>query len=560
MGYTNPARIMNKQALAIIDGGEQVQNQLLTTASEISESVKIQKEQKDKLEEANIKLENNFYDGLQQATKNHGQLDRKVAGQFEELTSSFVEVNRLAALGPPEGISKTEANLRRRELMNTPKEFAEQASYLTTEVAAYGEALSNGSMSSTGSPVNKAVLDALYNDRQVEIARDNGEFFYYIPKMDKKGNPLPWPENEGMLNGTKLAERSQLGESMFNNKADISGITGAAWKKFSGEEEGVEKFVKSDYYRRGAPHPVTGEPMMNIPEGQEQLISVPVEGSKDLFITDVESSGVFQTQLGDQKSMLSVWQDEIPDGEEVADANGVEPGQPNYIPTYPPSSLGAFAADGNALGIDLKAMGLTMEEWQNSIYGEYPTNITPEQKSLIQENQGKAAKRYMAESAWDNNALAAGTTKAKGMRKIVEPEEKLIKPGSGDKDDTKSPWNLVKNDKTRRLKFEVAEKKRSEIESKFKFLPDVMDEKAIEEVERQMGFAPGDFASEIGSSKEEFEKFALKQVGIDDEFEIIESSKIEEDVKRAKVGSTIVIKGVNYRVISKNGKKMIVKA
>ena len=127
-------------------------------------------------------------------------------------------------------------------------------------------------MSSIGSPTNKAVLDAMYNDRDVEIARENGEFFYYIPKKNKAGVNLPWPENEGSLNGTKLAERSQAGEDLFDLKANTSGVTKTIWNKLSGEETGLGEYTITKTFENGDIHPTSGKPIEGLEDGYVQVI------------------------------------------------------------------------------------------------------------------------------------------------------------------------------------------------------------------------------------------------------------------------------------------------
>lgn len=530
MSYTNPSRIINKTAQEVQKGGQRMQDQLLTTSAEIAKASQIQKKQLAQLEEENIERENNFFDSVQNSTKGHQHLDSKVANTFEGLTKDYVEINRLAALGPPEGISKTEANLRRREIEQTPKQFQEQAGYLEIEVKKYGDALKNGTMSSIGSPTNKAVLDAMYNDRDVEIARENGEFFYYIPKKDKDGKNLPWPENEGSLNGTKLAERSQSGEDLFDLKTDTGGLTKTIWNKLSGEETGLGEYTITKSFENGDIHPTSGKPIEGLEDGYVQVIQMPNTGKKQNFIEEVEASGMLDGMLGDQKAMLSVWQDNIADGEEQDDG------------TYPPNTLGSFAQPGNELDIDLDAMGLTMEEWQNSVYGEYPTDITEEQKTLIQTNQAKAAKRYLANNSWDENSLSPGASKTIGKRK--KPDQKIDSP-AGVKNTgkpTKSLWELSKNNLKARENFEEVRAKKEDITSKFKFLPKVIDANTIEKVEAEMGFDGGSFSDQEGRSKEEFEKFLLEQIGVDANFLQLEEGYNKEQGINNKTTTTKVNK------------------
>jgi hypothetical protein len=529
MSYTNPSRIINKTAQEVQKGGQRMQDQLLTTSAEIAKASQIQKKQLAQLEEENIERENNFFDSVQNSTKGHQHLDSKVANTFEGLTKDYVEINRLAALGPPEGISKTEANLRRREIEQTPKQFQEQAGYLEIEVQKYGDALKNGTMSSIGSPTNKAVLDAMYNDRDVEIARENGEFFYYIPKKDKDGKNLPWPENEGSLNGTKLAERSQSGEDLFDLKTDTGGLTKTIWDKLSGEETGLGEYTITKSFENGDIHPTSGKPIEGLEDGYVQVIQMPNTGKKQNFIEEVEASGMLDGMLGDQKAMLSVWQDNIADGEEQEDG------------TYPPNTLGSFAQPGNELDIDLDAMGLTMEEWQNSAYGEYPTDITEEQKTLIQTNQAKAAKRYLANNSWDENSLSPGASKTIGKRK--KPDQKIDSPDvKNTGKPTKSLWELSKNNLKARENFEEVRAKKEDITSKFKFLPQVIDANAIEKVEAEMGFDEGSFSDQEGRSKEEFEKFLLEQIGVDANFLQLEEGYNKEQGINNKTTTTKVNK------------------
>jgi len=530
MSYTNPSRIINKTAQEVQKGGQRMQDQLLTTSAEIAKASQIQKKQLAQLEEENIERENNFFDSVQNSTKGHQHLDSKVANTFEGLTKDYVEINRLAALGPPEGISKTEANLRRREIEQTPKQFQEQAGYLELEVKKYGESLKNGTMSSIGSPTNKAVLDAMYNDRDVEIARENGEFFYYIPKKDKDGKNLPWPENEGSLNGTKLAERSQSGEDLFNLKTETGGLTKTIWDKLSGEETGLGEYTITKSFENGDIHPTSGKPIEGLEDGYVQVIQMPNTGKKQNFIEEVEASGMLDGMLGDQKAMLSVWQDNIADGEKQEDG------------TYPPNTLASFTDEGGgSLGISLADMGLTMEEWQNSAYGEYPTDIGDEQKALIQTNQAKAAKRYLANNSWDENSLSPGASKTIGKRK--KPDKKIDSPSNVNTGKpTKSLWELSKNNLKARQNFEEVRAKKEDITSKFKFLPEVIDTNAIEKVEAEMGFDEGSFSDQEGRSKEEFEKFLLEQIGVDANFLQLEEGYNKEQGINNKTTTTKVNK------------------
>ena len=444
MSYKNPSRIINRQAQAIQAGGERIQNQVLETAGEYAAGVALQKKQLEELEEENVQLESNLIDNANSATKNWSGADQEVVGLFDGLIDQRMEIKRLVDLGPKRGgISKRDGMLRTKEIEGAPEQFAAEAKYIAGQVQDYGAALNDSSLSSIGSVETKAVLNALHQKQDVKIHREGGEFFYYLPKKDAQGNLLPWPDNEGKLNGTVLMDKAAEGKDLFSKKQDISGVIDLAWEKNNEAELGdLGEYIKEEVVRNGSIHPVTGE-VIEMEEGYEQVITLPRTDNRDKYIEKVESSSMLTPLLGDQKKMLSVWQDTIDDGEET----GVDPVTGSKI--YTPNSLGSFAQEGNELGISLTDMGLTMDQWQNSVYGEYPTGIGDDQKALIQQNQSKAAKRYMANLSWDKNSLAAGGHSSSGKRKIVEKAEpnsstKRTFKGEGGKDYSNTETNNIR--------------------------------------------------------------------------------------------------------------------
>mgnify|MGYP003111023948 FL=1 len=400
MSYSNPQRIRNKE----FDALEKMTNTFDQTSQGIFNIVKTQKEYDQKLQESNIDKESKLRDKINEFTKpGAGQLDNNVVKFWDEKVANYVDNLNLAANGE---ITQREAMLRNKQIEGLIPMFKENANMLYENASSLQDAIDNGTLSSTGSVASKEVLNRLNNNGYVDIIEKDGAIYYWAPELNEDGQPI---EGSGvMLNGSEMYANAD--KALFNNKADVSGVLSTGWNKFSGEESGISDYVKTIAVKNGDKHPITGEVISGLEDGYEQVIRVPVTDAKNDFIAEVEASAYLNPVLGNEKEMLSVWQDVIPDGE--PDENG----------EYPPNTLGFFASGGDPnLEIDLDAMGLTMEQWQNSVYGEYPDDLEPEQIAAIDKAQKDVAKRWMSNSMWDENSISAGASKTIGKRKIPPP-------------------------------------------------------------------------------------------------------------------------------------------
>ena len=399
MSYSNPQRIRNKE----FDALEKMTNTFDQTSQGIFNIVKTQKEYDQKLQESNIDKESKLRDKINEFTKpGAGQLDNNVVKFWDEKVANYVDNLNLAANGE---ITQREAMLRNKQIEGLVPMFKANANMLYENASSLQDAIDNGTLSSTGSVASKEVLNRLNNNGYVDIIEKDGAIYYWAPELNEDGQPI---EGSGvMLNGSEMYANAD--KALFNNKADVSGVLSTGWNKFSGEESGISDYVKTIAVKNGDKHPITGEVISGLEDGYEQVIRVPVTDAKNDFIAEVEASAYLNPVLGNEKEMLSVWQDVIPDGE--PDENG----------EYPPNTLGFFASGGDPnLEIDLDAMGLTMEQWQNSVYGEYPDDLEPEQIAAIDKAQKDVAKRWMSNSMWDENSISAGASKTIGKRKIAE--------------------------------------------------------------------------------------------------------------------------------------------
>tara|TARA_R110000764_G_scaffold227606_1_gene317813 strand:+ start:180 stop:1940 length:1761 start_codon:yes stop_codon:yes gene_type:complete len=443
--YSNPQRIISKEFDVRARASREVSNQILNTSDNIMKTVMAQKKQAENLELENIEKESVLRDKVNEFTKpGSNQANNSIVQFWDEKIEQYVDNLNMVQSGD---MSQREAMLANKKIEALIPQFKSNGVTLINSAASQHQSIKDGTFSSTGSMDNKNVLNKLYNNGDVRIVEKDGAIYYWAPEKDEDGNVIP--DSGSFLNGSELYANPN--KPLFNEKADINGLIQQGWDKFSKEETGLSPYIKEEAFTNGDAHPVTGEIITGLEDGYEQLIRYPVQkdGIKQEYLKDIESSAYFSGVLGNEEEMLSVWQDSISDGEEVADANGVEPGQPNYTSTYPPNSLGSFAQEGNELGISLSDMGLTMEQWQNSVYGEYPDDIDPEKKELIDKNQKAASKRYMANLSWDKNMMSAGSSKVSGKRKIAEKAEpssstKRTFKGEGGKDYSNTETNNIR--------------------------------------------------------------------------------------------------------------------
>jgi len=421
MSYSNPQRIRNKE----FDALDKMSTGFNKTSQGFFDVVKTQKAFDKKLQEDNIDKESQLRDKVNEFTKpGAGQAMNSTVKFWDEKIEDYVNNLNLAANGE---ITQREAMIRNKQIENLVPMFKSNTSKLYGEATDLDDSIQNGTLSSTGSVASKEVLNRLNNNGYVDIIEKDGSIYYWAPELDEEGKPI---EGSGvMLNGSVMYANSD--KPLFNKKADVSGVISTGWNKFSGEETGISDYVKTIAVKNGDKHPITGETISGLEDGYEQVIRVPVTDAKNDFIAEVEASAYLNPMLSNEKEMLSVWQDLIPDGEK--DENG----------EYPPNTLGFYANGGDPnLDIDLKAMGITMEQWQNSVYGEYPEDLAPEQVAAIDKAQKDVAKRWMSNSMWDENSIAAGASKTVGKRKIAEPKE-----GGSSKDRFTTTQNTVYNNR-----------------------------------------------------------------------------------------------------------------
>ena len=419
MSYSNPQRVINKEFGAAVKGAAGIQRSLENTSANISKIVKEQKKETAEILENNIIKKSALRDQVNEfSTPGATNMDNGIVRFWEPKIEAYVNNMNMAANGE---ITQREAMIRNKQIEALIPQFKSNATTFGIEGPQFKEDSNNGIVSSTGSVSSKKVLDKINNNGDIEIVEQDGAIYYWAPDRDDDGNIIGEfdPKNSNFINGSKLYANPET--KLYNTKTDISGLITQGYTKFSQEETGFSEYYKDIAVKNGDidPRDPTGKTKISgMEDGYEQLIRVPSSdpNAKNKFVGEVEASAYLNNTIGSEDQMLSVWQDEIPDGEVGEDG------------AYAPNTLGFFASGGDpTLDIDLEEMGYVgpdaMEEWQNSVYGEYPSDASPEQQALIDKNQKAVSKRYMANQMWDRNAITVPKT-LKGKRKIEKPVTK----------------------------------------------------------------------------------------------------------------------------------------
>ena len=517
MSYRTPQRIINKEFAARAKGARDIQTSLENSTVGIMNIVKDQKAETDKVIQNNIEKESALRDKINEfSTPGASNLDNSIVAFWEPKIQAYVDNMNMAANGE---ITQREAMIRNKQIEALVGQMKSNASTFGLEGPRLKDAANNGTLSTTGSLSNKKVLDRMNNNGDIQIVEQDGAIYYWAPDKDEDGNIIGEfdPKTSNFINGSKLAANPE--QSLFNSKADISGLISKGWTQFSQEETGISPYVNEEAFKNGDKHPVTGEIITGLEDGYEQVIRWPnqKEGIKNDFVGDVESSAYLNNIIGNEKEMLSVWQDLIPDG---------EPGEDGQ---YPPNSLGFFASGGDpTLDINLEEMGYVgpdaMEQWQNSVYGEYPDNVSPEQKALIDKNQKAVSKRYMANKMWDQNAISRGGSKSLGKRKIQKPVKNT-------KDKPKKKTLYEGLTAAQRPQYEGNKIKEERIKKELDAIQYGPNGEVTEENIKYYTGKGYDFGENPPTTKEEFERIIYEQDGLDDTYFAIKKSEQGDDVK-----------------------------
>ena len=418
MSYSNPKRIVDKRMEKLIEtGGTQGVKFLASTAMQMANTVKAQKAQLAKQQElTDNKMQSMYSMANEFGSTGDPALDQNIVSFWNGKVDNYFQIKNKMQSGE---MSRQEGNMALAKIQGLVPKFQSQIAYIAEQSAAYGKALSDGTLSSTGSMQNKDMLGSFMEGGDIQIAERGGNIYFFKPNDAVKGETdFTLSEdmktgNASMLNGDQLIAMKNQGTNLFNEKADISALTTTLANE-TGNPDGPSSYYETIKLKKGSPDPFNpGQTIENIPEGMEYEYQtlIPEQGEK--LLADMENSPMVNTIMSDDKRMLSVFQDDIPDNAEASNGDG--------------TSISEIAAklidENNMTEADfLASMGLSsMEELENSSWHEAPENLSPEQKLQLSNVQDQIARKFIARKAFDENVESDGIGKLIGKNKILDP-------------------------------------------------------------------------------------------------------------------------------------------
>ena len=377
-GFTNPQRIIDRSFDAFIEGGNDIANQLAKTSLEVQENIRAEKAFAAKQEALKSNEMQTMYTKVNEiGTTSNAALDENITGFFNDKADEYFEIKNAMDKGI---LSKQEGNKALARTNGLVNQFKEQAAYFAKESAAYQEDLANGNVSSVGSIQNKTILSGLASGANIGLVEKGGRMYYYMPEHeDANGNKVP----AAMINGSEMMAKAGAGESLYDKKVDISSNLKQAFNQTYQPTSLESKYVKTVPAVNGQPIPgQPGEVFKNIPEGEKYTYQIIEEEEKNKGQEDLMSNGSLDPLLNNDSIMVRYWQDNVPD--EWLEERG-----------YDQSII-------------------------DSRWNDFPPDMTDEEKEDFKAKQGEAAKAYMAEQAYDQNADMDNKLKFMQKEKIVK--------------------------------------------------------------------------------------------------------------------------------------------
>ena len=420
MSYRNPKRIVDKRFDVMLKGASQITNTMMQGVQQMTNNVIKQKEQVRKQQElVDNEMQSMYSMANKFGTSGDPLLDNNLVSFWNGKVDEYFDVKNRMQSGE---ISRQEGNMALSKIKGLVPKFQTMFGYIAQETASYGENLKNNNVSSTGSMQNKDMLGTFMQGGDIQIAERGGNIYFFKPNDAVKGEAeFSLSEdmktgNASMLNGDELIAMANQGKSLFNQKADISQLTTTLAEKIS-NPDGPSPYFETIKLRAGSQDTFNPDRTIeNIPEGMEYEYQTMIPEQREQLLLDMENSPMTQTIMSDDKRMLSVFQDDIPDNAEASNGNGMSI-----------QEISARLIEDSGLTEQewLSSMGLTsMNELENSSWHEAPANLSLEQKTALSNTQDQIAKKFIALKAFNDNIDSDGIGKLLTKNKIItEPTD-----------------------------------------------------------------------------------------------------------------------------------------
>ena len=420
MSYSNPKRIVDKRFDVMLKGASRITDTMMRGVQQMTNNVIAQKEQVRKQQElVDNEMQSMYSMANKFGTSGDPLLDNNLVSFWNGKVDEYFQVKNNMQSGQ---MSRQEGNMALAKIKGLVPKFQKMFGYIAQETASYGESLKNNNVSSTGSMQNKDMLATFMQGGDIQIAERGGNIYFFKPNDAVKGETdFTLSEdmktgNASMLNGDELIAMANQGTSLFNEKVDISQLTTTLAEKTS-NPDGPSPYFETIKLRAGSTDPFNpGQTIENIPEGYEYEYQTMIPKQREKLLLDMENSPMTQTIISDDKRMLSVFQDDIPDNVDDSGGNGMSI-----------QEISARLIEESGLSEEewLSSMGLSnMRELENSSWHEAPSDLTPEQETALSNTQDQIAKRFIAMKAFNDNINSDGIGKLLTSNKIItEPTD-----------------------------------------------------------------------------------------------------------------------------------------
>lgn len=416
MSYRNPKRIVDKRFDVMLKGANRITDTMMQGVQQMTNNVIAQKEQVRKQQElVDNEMQSMYSMANKFGTSGDPLLDNNLVSFWNGKVDEYFQVKNNMQSGQ---MSRQEGNMALAKIKGLVPKFQKMFGYIAQETASYGDSLKNNNVSSTGSMQNKDMLATFMQGGDIQIAERGGNIYFFKPNEAVKGEAdFTLSEdmktgNASMLNGDELIAMANQGTSLFNEKADISQLTTTLAEKIS-NPDGPSPYFETIKLKKGSTDPFNpGRTIENIPEGYEYEYQTMIPEQREKLLLDMENSPMTQTIMSDDKRMLSVFQDDIPDNVDDSGGNGMSI-----------QEISARLIEESGLSEEewLSSMGLSnMSELENSSWHEAPSDLTPEQETALSNTQDQIAKRFIAMKAFNDNIDSDGIGKLLTKNKIID--------------------------------------------------------------------------------------------------------------------------------------------
>ena len=384
--YTNPQRVIQKKFDVMIDSGKAMLDGVASTLAQSKEKVAKEREYQKKQNEIMAANQTEMYGKINNiGTSGNKALDNNIQDFWYNKVDDYYKIKNAMDQGV---ISKNEGAKQLSSINGLLGKFKQDVSILSSNANAYRQDLEAGNVSNLGSPESKEVLGELSQNGNVHIVERGGELYYFKPGDDVDGVYT----GDAIVNGGELRAMEGRGESLYKTKVNVDPLLTSAFDKTyqPGEVAGpgyIKTITKTRNDWMDEEDHSKGK-YVTIPEGQQYTFQIIDEKGKTDGQAKMMESGVLDPIVNNPSYMESYWEDSVPDEWLEDPANG-------------------FA------------------EVAGTAWGFKPKDMSDEEFQKIQTMQSDAAKKYLAEQAYSQNA--AMDQKMKFMSKGAIPE-----PPSGD--------------------------------------------------------------------------------------------------------------------------------